>query len=211
MSGLLLKEFYLLKSLSRSYLTILGLFLLLTLTGVYQSTMFSSIAVLLLTMVPLSTFSLDEMARWERFAAATPPGRRGVVAAKYLFSLAMAGSALLLTGFVNLLILVLRPEETSAASLFLTSLVCVSVGLLMVGLLLPLTFWLGAQKSRILLVVVMGAVFGVLTLGLLFLKERGVDLSALPSPVFLLPGLGPAVFALGYPISQAIYAKRALS
>ena len=210
MKGLLLKEFYLLKSLSRSYLTVLTLFLVLTLTGVYQITLFSSMAVLLLTMIPLSTFSLDEIARWERFAAATPAGRNGVVGAKYLFTLAMAGGTLLLTSLVNLLILVLRPEETSAGNLFLSSLICVCVGLLMAGLLLPLAFWLGAQKSRILLTVIMGLVFAALMLGLIFLKGLGVDLSAQPGLVFFLPGLGPVFFVVSYPISQRIYARRAL-
>ena len=210
MIGFLFKDCYLLKTLGRSFLSILALFLLLTVAGVYPVTTFSSIAVLLLTMLPLSTFSLDEAARWERFAAITPAGRRGVVAAKYLFTLGMTGISLFLTVLVNLFIFILRPGENTIGILSLTSLVCTCMGMLMAGILLPLTFWQGAQKSRIFLAVIMGGVFSLLMLGLFLFQQQGIQPYAFPSIVFLFLGLGPIFFAFSYPVSRRIYAKRAL-
>ena len=59
MKGLLQKDFYLMRTLARSYAFILGVFFLLSLTGVYDGTFLCTFLVLMCVMIPANTFSYD--------------------------------------------------------------------------------------------------------------------------------------------------------
>lgn len=87
MRGLLQKDLYVMLGQGRTYLVLVAFYLVLTLVGAFDASFFSGFIVLVMTMLPMSTFTYDDLARWPKFAAATPAGRRGVVQGKYLFAL----------------------------------------------------------------------------------------------------------------------------
>ena len=68
----------------------LGLYLTLTAAGVLDASFLCGLAVLYGTLLPTTCFSYDEAVHWERYAAATPSGRRGTVDGKYLLALLLA-------------------------------------------------------------------------------------------------------------------------
>ena len=104
MKGLLQKDFYLMRTLARSYAFILGVFFLLSLTGVYDGTFLCTFLVLMCVMIPANTFSYDEQAKWDKYAASLPAGRPGVVRAKYLFTLLVSLAALALAALLQALL-----------------------------------------------------------------------------------------------------------
>lgn len=102
MNGLLRKELLLLKSSGKTYIFLILFYAVFSLFS--NSTMFSALATLILVLLPLTSFSLDELARWDKFAAALPGGRRAVVKSKYQFLFLTLAGALVLSFLVGVLV-----------------------------------------------------------------------------------------------------------
>lgn len=150
MTGFLYKDLCLYSIMWKSYTLILGLFFALTLFDAFDiSFLFSFFPILLCTGV-VSLSSLDEQARWDRFAAAVPGGRWKVVRDKYRFTLLSALFCLALEGGMALL-LALAGRENALSSL-VVCVVSVFACLLLSAVALPLTFRFGYQKARVITV-----------------------------------------------------------
>jgi len=211
MTGLLLKDIYILRRAAKTYLYFIAFYLILTLAGVFDSTMVTGFIALFTMMLSISSFSYDELARWDRYAAALPVGRRGIVGAKYLLVLCLGVLAqLLITGSGLILWLV---KDADLSEIMVTGLVCVAVGLVINSILLPLLFKFGAEKGRLIMVALFAVTFllgfgGAKLLG----GESGVAL-----PFWLETYMAPilaAVVALALffslQISRSIYEKKEL-
>ena len=219
MKGLLLKEFLILKPYLRIYAVMLSIYMLLDLTG--NASIFASMISAILLILPMSTFSADELARWDKFAAALPGGRRKVVTAKYQVLLVVLAGAFVLSCAVNLAAALFRRDRSTALpELLLVSVVCVAVGLLLNCILFPFLFKYGPQKGRIILIVMFAIFFGVLALIYALIKRRALILP-LPLPFWqglprishaaiglLVLVLLTAVLAISYHISCRIYDKK---
>ncbi|MPM15560.1 hypothetical protein SDC9_61931 [bioreactor metagenome] len=207
MNGMVRKELYLFKVIGKSYLLVLGIFIILTLTGLYQASFAGSMIVLLLTMAPVTTCSYDELAGWDKFAAATPAGRAGIVKGKYIFALIMAALSLVLILAVNGALILLGRGDSEIGTLPQT-VGLISFGLLILSILLPLTFRFGAQKSRVLMILVMAAL--VSAVGAMLVvggKVSGLNLSSL---LLFVPVPAAVAMAISYVISKRIYNKKDL-
>ena len=90
MWGLAYKDLLLMRRSLWYYAFLLVIFTAFVLTGSLDAYILSGMAMLFSYMVPLSSFSLDEAARWGPYAAATPACLRGIVDGKYLCSLLTA-------------------------------------------------------------------------------------------------------------------------
>ena len=90
MWGLAYKDLLLMRRSLWYYAFLLVIFTVFVLIGSLDAYILSGMAMLFSYMVPLSSFSLDEAARWGEFAAATPACLRGIVDGKYLCSLLTA-------------------------------------------------------------------------------------------------------------------------
>ena len=117
MAGLLYKDWLLLRRQLWYYALLLGLYLALTAAGVLDASFLCGLAVLYGTLLPTTCFSYDEAVHWERYAAATPAGRRGTVDGKYLLALFCTGLALAVNA-VNLPLLLLLGVSRSRAALY---------------------------------------------------------------------------------------------
>ena len=91
---------------------------------------------------------------WERYAAATPAGRRGTVDGKYLLALLLAA----LSGGISLFLTALMEGPESALSLAV--LVCTGLALAVNAVNLPLLLLLGVSRSRAALYFVFILFFG---------------------------------------------------
>ena len=203
MRGMIYKDFLVQRKQLGYYGVFFLVYTLLAVTGVMRAAIMYTMTVLIGMMLPMSTFAYDDLARWNKYAAATPAGRRGIVAGKYVFSLlailaAAAVSALLLTTVV-----VLEPELGPLDEGLIGLLVCALIAVIINAVMLPVLVKFGAEKSRLISIIIFVAIFGgILLLGQLAESLEGI---VIPEWFFLaLPGLLVLVAVGGYIISYFI-------
>lgn len=209
MNGLLRKELLLLKSSGKTYIFLILFYAVFSLFS--NSTMFSTLATLILLLLPLTSFSLDELARWDKFAAALPGGRRAVVKSKYqLLFLTLAG-ALILSVLVGVLVYFFgRDQSTTLPELVVTALICAVMGLLINCLLYPFLFKYGAQKARLYLALGIGIAMALIAVVIFLFRLNNallemlqeLPLAAIAAALIVL--LAAAV-VISYRISCRIY------
>lgn len=216
MNGLLKKEVLVLKSGWKGYALIAVIFAAVSFMG--NPTYLSSMMVLFSMILPMSSFSADEVARWDTFAAALPGGRQAVVKAKYQCLLVILGLAAGLNVLVDLLLYICgRAGGYSLWELLGIALVSVAVGLLVNSIFYPLMFKYGAQKGRIALAVVVGIVTAAAVMGMMLFSFGDSTVMDLLEAVPMLPPIVTVALVaaalvlaliLSYRISQHIYGKK---
>jgi len=152
MSGLILKDFLVLRKHLRTYILFLAFYLALGFVGVFPLAMVTSIISVIIMMIPLSTFSYDTYAKWDLYAAALPLGRRAMVSARYLFVVLLwvvtACLALLSCVFLSI------AGQSSLGEALASSLTVLAVSLGIVDAMLPLTYKLGPERARTYLYII---------------------------------------------------------
>ena len=211
MSGLILKDLLVLRKQGKSYLLIIGIYMVLAFVGVFDYSILSTMMVVLTMMLPMATFSYDELARWDKFAAAMPVGRSGIVKAKYLMALAVIGGAGLLCFVVNIIVAMID-HEAQLGALMASLGGSLGAGLLINAAILPLLFKYGAEKSRSMMMVVMLVVF-ILVFGLITIAGEG-GFALANAMTAVVPWLAALLvlggFVVSYRISQKLYAQKEL-
>lgn len=209
MNGLLRKELLLLKSSGKTYIFLILFYAVFSLFS--NSTMFSALATLILLLLPLTSFSLDELARWDKFAAALPGGRQAVVKSKYqLLFLTLAG-ALILSVLVGVLVHFFgRDQSTTLPELVVTALICTVMGLLINCLLYPFLFKYGAQKARLYLALGIGIAMALIAVVIFLFRLNNAPLEMLQElPMAAIAAalivLLAAAVTISYRISCRIY------
>ena len=165
-------------------------------------------------VLPISSFSYDEAAKWDRYAAVLPVGRTAVVKARYLFLLLvlLAAAAIGLVG--SILASLLAREDLG--ELLATLLVSMGLGLMIADIMLPVVYQLGPERARPWMYVIIFAPIVVLLGGAKLGLFDGIDLSWLDQlpelavlGVFALVPLVPLVgMLLSCWISCRIYARK---
>ncbi len=206
MTGLIKKDFYLSVSMFKSYVLVAAVFALLTLAGIYDISFFVTYMSVMCIMIPVNLFAYDEQARWDKYAAALPSGRAGVVKARYLFTILVCLGSLLFALLLQLIVaLVSGAQGQERVDLLLSGLFPAAYGCFMNAILLPLLFKFGSQKGRIYLILALGVGVGVIFGGLTGLKEMGISLSELTLPLFVLPVVGLLALIPSYLLSRRIF------
>ena len=213
MTGLIYKDFLALKGHLSTYVVFFVIYGGLCIAGVFSPSVLAGMVVLISIITPMTTVTSDDISRWNRFAIATPVCRRGVVAGKYLFTLLMVLlSAVLVAVLLVALALAGGLGDGSLGDYLLAILACGGIALLMNAVVLPLLLKFGAEKARMVSMVLFLAVFaGCALVGLA--AGNGFTLPAPPAwLIAALPGLLAILsvggFVLSYFIAQAVYAKK---
>jgi len=216
MIGFVYKDFLLMRKQLWYFLVLMGFYTLLAVTRLTDVSVLSGITVIMGAIFPVNAFSFDYQAKWDKFAAATPAGRRGMVAGRYLFTLLiLLGAAALAT----LLMLALRLADLTddpLPKLLLTVPAVAAVALLMNTFMLPLLYKFSVEKARVILMVFFALIFGVaVAIGFLLtsLAENAVPTPSETAVTLGIAGLlaaALALFGLSYLISQRIFAKKEL-
>lgn len=162
MKGLLRKELLALKST----FSILVVFVLVyAIIGVMgdNSSMVSGVLAVILMMLPANSISYDEFYHWDKYALTMPISRKKVVQSKYLLCFLLFGLFLVVgVTFSGLL------DGNWADALF-TNLLVAAMSLLMSVIALPCMFKWGAQRGRLVIVLlcgVAGALIAILVISL---------------------------------------------
>lgn len=206
MKGLIRKDFLLIKRSMGSTLLILAFLVVLFSTMMGVSAGMAMIP-LTFTILILGSFTLDDTAQWDLYALSTPTVKSRVVLAKYLSSilLTIIGAGLsVVTACVSLL---LRGEPWSL-EVTLTLLTSGGLAFFLIAVLLPLVYRFGANKARVVLMVV---IFLPICLAAL-LKDQFPILSFSDQSIFFvlfsLPLIGALLLVPSYFISRAIYMRK---
>ena len=205
MMGLVKKDFYLAAGLARSYLIVAAIFLVLSLAGIYEFSFLSSFMSLLCIMLPVNVFSYDEQAKWDKYAAALPGGRRAVVQARYVFTLIVSAGAV---GAAACLL-----DPTAGETLWemvLSTAAGGSVGILLNAVMLPLMFKFGVQKGRLYLALVLAILFGAFLGGVAALASAVQEPSVLILPLAAIPVAGLLALVPSYLLSLRVFRKKDL-
>jgi hypothetical protein len=168
-----------------------------------SATYLASMAVLFFAMLSVSSFSYDEIARWEPYALSLPIGRRQIVLSKYALGLllALAGTAV---GLVVSAAAPLLGDRSALTERLLVVWVLLCIAVVFVSVLTPLIYKFGVERSRIFTI----AVFALPALLVYALASLGVPK---PSEQFLRgllyasPLLLVAIVAGSYRLSAALY------
>lgn len=155
MTGLMLKDFLILRKSLRSYLLILLVYAAIAFSGLWTADIVGVLMVVMVAMLPMNVFAYDKQAKWDTYGLALPVGRTKSVAARYccvlllcLFSVALtavAGMALYAAGRVE------EPIE-----FILTCVVMGLMAVLMNAIMLPLLYKFGAERARMMFYGIMG-------------------------------------------------------
>ena len=216
MKGLILKDLYNLKAYAKQY--ILTLLMFAFIGCVIGSSAYSQgLVTLYLCMMPVTAFSLDESSHWDRYALTMPIGRKDLVAAKYVMVLITIGSAFILSGIMTVVIRFRMGESTDMQGWMADGLslaIILIYGLLFCSVLLPFSFKFGAERARmIIILIVLIPVAAIFLISHLVDLDR-IDLGALLAginPLFILAAVVLVTFILfgiSYMISCRIYEKK---
>ena len=179
MTGLIWKDILVMQKNLRFYVLFLAAYFGLAVVGVFEITFVTTFSTVMLLMIPISSFSFDEAARWDRFARALPLGPRIIVGARYLFVVLILLGVSLFSILCALLFAGLGLGDVSLIENTAAVMGSMGAGLLLVDVMLPLCYKLGAERARPYLFAVFLIPFVVVFLLLHFGSELGLDLSFL--------------------------------
>lgn len=215
MIGLVLKDILVMRKTIRTYAMFLLFYLVMTVLGLFTISFTTAILQLIVMLLPMSAFSFDETAKWDRYALTFPLGRRALVSGRYLFALVMTVFAAL-CGLLSCVLVSIFDSQDMLLENMMTVMVCLSLGLLYADILLPLCYKMGPERARPYFYLVIFApivlLFGAYQLG--FFSPGSLSfLSSTPDSTavklsFALPLIPLAGMWVSYMISCRIMAQK---
>lgn len=206
MMGLVYKDFKLSKKNLTYYFFFFLLYAGMAMAGIFPLSVMSGLVVVIGMSTPLTTFSWDNVSKWDSFVCALPGGRRAVVGGKYLFTaLCVLGMGAAAAVMVLALHLTGLAEET-LDTLFAIP-VCAAISLGINAVSLPLVFKFGVEKSRIftMLTLAVAAAGGVMLAGVATTNLSELSDAVVAAGFGVVSAVCVAGFIASYFISRRIY------
>ena len=147
MRALMLKDIYVLLRQLKLFVIVMVIFAL-----AFQENAVSFI-IFYAAMLTVSSMAYDEQSKWPQLAMMLPYSIRDIVLSKYLLGWLMIGGMTLL----SMLQIFIDIEYVWV------SLVVACVAISFMAVILPLVFWLGTEKGRMLMIALMAAIFGIVS------------------------------------------------
>ena len=212
MKGLLLKDWYQVKTNMRMmYLTVLAVLAIWTLSTSGDSSFAVNYSAVFLGFMPAYLLSYDHASGWTEYSFALPLSKELQVAEKYLVGLLCTAVSAALNGiFCGILFWMGKPLPAMPIGLLLGA-GAASI-LLINGIMLPLYYRFGAEKARMLYMLMFAGMGAALGGGAVMdeLQQNGPGSGPLPVPLWLAAVLLLAVLALyavSWRVSVALYGK----
>ena len=169
MKGLLIKDFLLLRSYGKSLLLMFLLFLIIGATS--GPAFIVGIVMIESVMLAVSTFSYDDMAKWNSYMLAMPVSRKTAVREKYALAFLLSLIGIVLSIAAGIAAGALR-GNIDLKEVAATVGGCFIAACLYVSVMIPMTYRFGAEKMRFLLLAVFFVLFFVVFGGCVFKKIR---------------------------------------
>lgn len=215
MTGLILKDFFILRKTLRSYLMILLIYAAIAFSGFWQASFVAGFMMVMTAMLPMNVFAYDKQARWDVYGLALPVGRTKTVASRYLVVLILAALAGALTIAMGIAMHLAGRMEESLGQYLLTSAIFVVFSLMINAMMLPLLYKFGSERARMMLFGVMGVI--ALLVVVFLIPFGGLDwLKSLDEPtmeqIAAVPALavvsGLVLLALSFLLSRHFYGNQ---
>jgi hypothetical protein len=146
MKGLLLKDYYTLSKQLKLYLVFI-----LVLSAIPEMNL-SAIASIYAAMLPITAIAFDERSKWDQLAVMMPYSKRNLVMSKYVIGyIGVVVCYLLSLGIQLVISAVTKQPFTAETALVIVITACVALILLAINL--PIMFWLGVERGRIVFMV----------------------------------------------------------
>lgn len=212
MIGFWKKDLFVLRKQMRTYALILAVYALLSISGVWGTSLIATMVSLVTLMCPLTAFAYDQAARWDAYACALPGGGTGAVAGRYLCTLTIWLGATLLCCVLSAALWAVELLDDDLLELLVGNLASGTVGLLMAAVTLPLCYKFGVERGRMLMTLVFVCVF-VGLIGAVKLVEGPLPdnfntTAAVAIGVVSFAALAAAGLYVSYRVSRAIYLKK---
>ena len=196
MTGLILKDFLILRKTLRSYLFIMIVYAAIAFSGVWTADIVGVLMVVVLMMLPMNIFAYDKQCQWDTYGLALPVGRTKTVAARYLCVLLLCVCSVALTAVLGAALYAAgRVEEP--VEFMVTCSVMGLMSVLVNAIMLPFLYKFGPERARMMFFGIMG---GVVLLIVAFLFPLGgltwLKSLELTEPTFGQATIVPAAAAL---------------
>ena len=216
MTGLILKDFLILRKSLRSYLFMMIVYAAIAFTGVWSADIVGVLMVVVVMMLPMNVFAYDKQCQWDTYGLALPVGRTKTVAARYLCVLLLCLFSVALTAVLGVALFAAGRVEEPVE--FMVS--CSVMGLMSVlvnAIMLPFLYKFGPERARMMFFGIMGGVVllivaflfplgGLNWLKSLELTEPTFGQAAIVPAVAVLAGL--ALLALSFLLSRHFYGSK---
>ncbi|MDL2214495.1 ABC-2 transporter permease [Clostridia bacterium OttesenSCG-928-O13] len=154
MNGLLLKELYTVNIYKKNFLFMLGVMVVICVV-MDMGTFYLPAMMMVYTMITsMSAYSVDESAKWDRYAIAMPVKRIQIVAARYLVTLFLTIVALLAAFVLGTIITLVRFPANSLVELALTCGIFALISMFAQSLMAPLCYKFGVEKARVAIMII---------------------------------------------------------
>ena len=158
MSGLIVKDFLILRKTLRSYLLILAIYVAVAFSGYWSASFVGGFMMVMVALLPMNLFAYDKQAKWDVYGLSLPVGRTKTVAARYLSVLIMFATSAVLTIVLGAVMnLAGRMEEDPGEYLFACAL-CIVFAMLVNAMMLPFLYKFGSERARIMFFGVIGVI-----------------------------------------------------
>lgn len=198
MKALLIKDLLTLKGQAKSLLLVLAVWFIISYingSGIF----FTALSVIYGMLLPLTTLSVDEKSRVERYMMSAPVTRAELALSRYVLGLL----GLLALGVLGVGASLAIGD--SLAEAIGASAACFCLAVLLLSVTLPLVYKFGTDKARIISIVIYMVTF--LAVGFIAVRF-GIELDELSGAFFLLPLLSLTVLAASVAVSLGIYKKK---
>ena len=215
MTGLILKDFLILRKTLRSYLLILVIYAAVAFSGFWQASFVAGFMMVMTAMLPMNVFAYDKQANWDTYGLSLPVGRTKTVASRYLVVLILTALAGALTIAMGIAMYLAGRMEESLGQYLLTSAIFVVFSLMINAMMLPLLYKFGSERARMMLFGVMGVI--ALLVVVFLIPFGGLEwLKALDAPameqIAAVPALamasGLVLLALSFLLSRHFYGAK---
>ncbi|HBH2761732.1 TPA: ABC-2 transporter permease, partial [Clostridioides difficile] len=207
MKGLILKDLLNLKGNVKFILLFIIMFGFMSSLGDGNVNNFIGVIIVLCTTMIVSTFSYDDLNKWDSYVLTMPINRNDIVLSKYLTMLIFSFTGVLVSLIVSVTIGYFKNTLILNETLLINALI-LSISVCFGSLILPLIYKFGTERARLSIILC----FLVPTLALLVFKSILENISSpisieiiLNTLVYSLPFVAILLFVISYFISSKIY------
>ena len=215
MSGLIVKDFLILRKTLRSYLMILLIYGAVAFSGFWQASFVSGFMMVMVSVLPMNVFAYDKQSKWDVYGLSLPVGRTKTVAARYLAVLIMFAASAVLTTVLGVALNIAGRMEERLEEYLLSCAICVVIAMLINAVMLPLLYRFGSERARMMLFGVMGVIAVLVVILLMPLGGlewlNSLDESALEQAAALpaaAVAAGLVLLALSFLLSRHFYGNQ---
>lgn len=148
MKGLIIKDLLNLKKYLLTILLII-IFLIAFMSFSFEdsSITVSIIIIIINSMMTITTFSFDEITKWDMYAMSFPISRKNLVLSKYILALILGIIGFIMSLFISILIDSFK-NNIDILELLTINFISMAASLILISIILPIVFKFGAEKSR---------------------------------------------------------------